>query len=331
MEAKCPEFAAYWTTQLGANPRSLEQLRGGINNRVFRCGHGKQHWVIKGYAPTQPGKQDRMQAEVDFLQFAAQAAPGFTPVVIHVDPKRRCIVLEHLDGQAFNEGIHPSKTEIAEAVEFFRRLNSQPQLARKMIQQDAAEGFLSLTEHLINVRERLDCMGCDHLDGTLRQQAETLLRQLNRNAYRIEDYIKEMIAQGRVADTIDPDIRCVAPGDFGFHNAIRTTKRTKFIDFEFAGWDDPAKAVLDFNYQPRIPVTGEPPTLLASLSHRQRRAVISRCHTLGQVLKIKWVCIKLSVLRPERLAQITLATSITDEMSFVSKRLESAARDLNCL
>jgi hypothetical protein len=69
-------FAEHWARQLGASVRSLERLRGGINNRVFRCGDGNQHWVIKGYAPAQPGQRDRMQAEVDFLRFAAQGGPG---------------------------------------------------------------------------------------------------------------------------------------------------------------------------------------------------------------------------------------------------------------
>jgi hypothetical protein len=55
-----PGFAVHWASQLGASVRSLERLRGGINNRVFRCGDGNQHWVIKGYAPIQADQRDRI-------------------------------------------------------------------------------------------------------------------------------------------------------------------------------------------------------------------------------------------------------------------------------
>ena len=48
--------------------------------------------------------------------------------------------------------------------------------------------------------------------------------------------------------------RVVSPSDFGFHNALRTEDgRLAFLDFEYAGWDDPAKLVCDFELQPAVP------------------------------------------------------------------------------
>jgi len=234
---------------LGASPLSLKRLRGGINNRVFRCGHGRQYWVIKGYAPAQPaqpGQHDRMQAEVQFLQFASEAAPGFTPALIEVDSERRCVVLQHIEGAAFPEGVPPSQTAIAEAVEFFRQLNTESKQAREYIQLDACEGFLSMKDHIGNVRERLQSMTSRHLDPELRLQAATLLQQLYCELAHAEERISKVINQGIVTDVIDQDKCCVSPSDFGFHNAIRTASGTRFIDFEFAGWDDPVKALVDF-------------------------------------------------------------------------------------
>ena len=41
--------------------------------------------------------------------------------------------------------------------------------------------------------------------------------------------------------------KCLSPSDFGFHNVIvEKDKILRFIDFEYAGWDDPAKMVSDF-------------------------------------------------------------------------------------
>ena len=40
---------------------------------------------------------DRMQAEVEFLNYANKVASGFTPKLFHVDFIKRCIILEILE------------------------------------------------------------------------------------------------------------------------------------------------------------------------------------------------------------------------------------------
>jgi len=329
VEANNPDFAVDWAWKLGANPLSLERLRGGINNRVFRCGHGRQYWVIKEYAPAKTGQRDRMQAEVQFLRFASKAAPTFTPALIEVDPDRRCVVLEHLEGAAFPEGVPPSKTRLAEAVEFFRQLNADPWQAREYIKLDAGEGFLSLNDHLGNVRERLQRMTCRHLDPEFRMQAETLLQQLHRDLAHADEHINNMISQGIVVDAIDQDQRCVSPSDFGFHNAILTASGTRFIDFEFAGWDDPAKALVDFIHQPRVPVQEEHSPLWRAIHPEKRSSIALRYAALKPVLQVKWLCIILAVLRPERFDEILLVNSEANAKSLVDKRLRTAKIYLN--
>lgn len=324
-----PYFAEHWASQLGTSVRTLERLRGGINNQVFRCGDGNQYWVIKGYAPALPGQRDRMQAEVDFLRFAAQVAPGFTPILVQADPEHRCVVLEHLEGEAFPEGVPPSEGALGEAVEFFRQLNADPRLAHELIQLDAAEGFLSLREHLGNVRQRLEGMGFDHLEASFRHRAETLLQQLHTELAHTEERTTSLIDQGIVADAIAPEDRCVSPSDFGFHNAIRTAAGIRFIDFEFAGWDDPAKALVDFKFQPRVPVPAKYSGLFSALKRDQRRHVQIRYTTLKPVLRVKWLCIMLGILRPERLKEIMLANPELNLSRLIHKRLRSASSCLN--
>ena len=315
-----PAFAEHWARQLGASVDSLERLRGGINNRVFRCGHGSQYWVIKGYAPVQPGQRDRMQAEVEFLRFAAQAAPGFTPALIQVDPDRRCVVLEHLQGESFPEGQPPSEGEVAQAVEFFRQLNADPLRARESIQLDAAEGFLTLREHLGNVRQRLESMGSSHLEAALRPQAETLLQKLHVELARTEASTISLIEAGIVEDAIASESRCVSPSDFGFHNAIRTSEGVRFIDFEFAGWDDPAKAATDFILQPRVPVDSRISPLLSSLP-ASASSVVRRCEALKPILNLKWHCIILIVLCPTRLEKMLSLNQKLDAVELTFERL----------
>ena len=46
-------------------------------------------------------------------------------------------------------------------------------------------------------------------------------------------------------------MRTLSPSDFGFHNALETQSgEIFFLDFEYFGWDDPAKTVCDFLLHP---------------------------------------------------------------------------------
>ena len=49
-------------------------------------------------------------------------------------------------------------------------------------------------------------------------------------------------------------LRVLSPSDFGFHNALRRPDGTiVFVDFEYFGWDDPAKMMADAMLHPGNP------------------------------------------------------------------------------
>ena len=98
---------------------------------------------------------------------------------------------------------------------------------------------------------------------------------------------------------LSPDDKCVSPSDFGFHNAIlkKGTDELYFIDFEYAGIDDPAKMVCDFFCQPEVPVPFKYfdsfVNTVASVSANPER-LKQRIAILLPVYRIKWCCILLN-------------------------------------
>jgi len=319
-----PDFAKHWALELGTNPDTLVQLQGGINNRVFRCGSQRRHWVIKGYPSNQIDRRDRMQAEVEFLRYAHLVAPRRVPRLISVDNERRCVVLQHIAGDAYREGVPPPKADVQSALEFFVVLNSHLDKARRIIQLDAAEGFLRLSQHMANVRERLVAMDTDHLPAKCKAQAAELLDQLNAQADRVEEKLEKQITSGLVDDALDPGLRCVSPSDFGFHNAIQTAEGVTFIDFEFAGWDDPAKAVIDFLLQPKMPVDNTLQHLLIYLNNQQLNIDKTRCNAFYPLLTLKWICIICSVLDRDRLIEILNVSKHLEPAQLIEERLAAA-------
>jgi hypothetical protein len=279
--------------------------------------------VIKGYAPK--GSSDRMAAEVQFLRYAKLVAPLYVPSLLVEDEERRCIVLEYLDGDPYPAGISPSEQDILEAGKFFYLLNADQLFAKQHIKQSAAEGFLSLTEHLGNVSRRLNQLSAAHLPVELRPNANALVQQIYQQLETVSNDTKTLIEKDLIQDQIRIDDCCVSPSDFGFHNAFRTADGVKFFDFEFAGWDDPAKLMVDFMLQPRMPVA-------PSLANTFYRSVIPFCGdklgdrtvVLGPILRLKWLCIMLSVLRPERLREMEAVTQGPMSQNYIKQRLEEA-------
>jgi hypothetical protein len=301
---KLPDFARHWALELGVDEDSLEQLSGGINNRVFLCRSHQQNWVIKGYPYSNPDEFDRMRAEVAFLRYSSHVAQGFTPTLIEVDQLRRCAIMEHVEGFTYPEGLRASQQDIQAIFCFFNKLNSNLELAKEMIQMDAAEGFLSLRQHMGNVFDRLTSMGIEHLPNEYKQQASKILCQLRARAEKAAIRLEEKIDSGIVADSINPDERCISPSDFGFHNAIRTAKGVVFIDFEFAGWDDPAKLCIDLTLQQRNPIRLSPTDVAASLFQGRDAFMSSRINAMTEILILKWFCIVLGIFSQARLDHI---------------------------
>ena len=298
---KFPEFALHWAEEIGARSDSLERLSGGINNNVFTCTSNDKNWVIKGYPHLNTHGTDRMQAEVEFLEYSSRVAKGFTPTLIKVDTLRRCTVMEHVSGSTYSEGVSPDREEIQAALSFVNRLNRNPALARNMIRQDAAEGFLSLRQHMENVTARVNSMGVEHLPSSFKKQSGEIIDKLRSNSEKVAFSLEKKIESGKIEDTISHDEQCISPSDFGFHNAIRTHSGVVFIDFEFAGWDDPAKFCVDFTLQQRNPVNLNPINVASILFPDKLESMESRINSMQDILLLKWLCIILSIFNPKKL------------------------------
>jgi hypothetical protein len=278
--------------------------------------------VLKGYAARGAG-EDRFKAEVEFLNYARIVAPEFVPEVLGSDEASRSLVLESLVGEGFKEGTHPSEEDVGRAISFMRHLNADLELAKQYVSGSAADGFCKLTEHLQNIEQRVSKMSLEHLAANTKAKAAELIRRISRRLEHLQESTATMITKGQCQDALGFSVRCVSPSDFGFHNAIRTSKGIKFFDFEFAGWDDPAKAVADFDLQPRVPLKSREKVLTKALP-KWGKSLEKRHDVLFLILKLKWACIILAVLNPDRYAQIAAHDDSQSSALMVQAKLHLA-------
>jgi hypothetical protein len=325
-----PDYVHHWAKELNVENQSTFKLKGGINNHVYRCGTERNAYVIKGYQGCPVGTRDRMNSEVEFLAYANEIAPEFVPRLIRVDWQQRCVVLEHLPGESYHDGYIPGESEIEVAYEFAKRLNTDYERAKQLITMRAADGHVRVTEHLKNVSDRMKQMTLDHLPASQRKHAQTLISRLQLQYEETATNAIKLIGTGEIIDAVNEEKLCISPSDFGFHNAIRSQNAIKFIDFEFSGWDDPAKMIVDFFLQPKIPIRPIRPEIFAnSVFSNDTQGILKRCVTLAPILKAKWLCIILAVLNPARINQLMMIHAEIPFADLIRKRLDLATRVLN--
>jgi len=271
-----------------------------------------------------------MHSEVEFLAYANEIAQEFVPRLIQVDWQRRCVIMEHISGDSYPDGCIPSDGEIKIACEFARRLNADYEKAKQLVTMKAADGHMRLTEHLENVSDRIKQISFDHLPISYQKPAQTLIKKIQFRYENEAENTAKQIGSGEIIDEVNEDRLCISPSDFGFHNAIRSQNAIKFIDFEFSGWDDPAKMIVDFFLQPKIPIrTIQAEKLAASIFPNNTQEIIARCATLAPILKTKWLCIILAVLNPARLNQLMAIHPEIPLANLTRKQLGLATRVLN--
>lgn len=314
----------------GAAPAPrIEPLAAGGNNRVFLATAGDRKYAVKVYFRHPSDRRDRLHAEYTFLQCAAGAGIDCVPRPVACDARHGIGVYEYIDGDKL-AAAEIRAEHVDSAAKFFSDLNSREVRAQAAQLPEASEACFSIDAHLAMVDGRIARLdritGTEPVDGEARDFASRL-------ATRWAE-AKRVILEQAAAAGIQPGEalaeRCISPSDFGFHNAITMTGRGLcFIDFEYAGWDDPAKLVGDFFSHPAVPV---------DMSHRDRfmdqafeystqpRKLRERARLLFPVFQVKWCCIILNEFLPEAAERRRFADPHTDFTARKRAQLEKAAR-----
>ena len=320
---------------IDAKPGPITPCTKGANNRTYRIDTATGSFVVKQYFRHDDDARDRMAAEYAFLAYAQTAAPGLCPRPYACDTERSMALYEFMAGRAFRSG-EVGAHEVQMAIRFFCALNAKAASATAELPA-AAESCFSITEHIALVDARvsslLDAVHSDAADD----EAREFMQRLSVNWRNISEQALIDVARAKIDPTLvlTAEQRCITPSDFGFHNALRSADGTiQFLDFEYAGWDDPAKTTGDFFQQISVPVPPEHFEMFAAGIARcfpDPDATRARIHVLRPIYAIKWCCIVLNVFLPVHLARRRFADPGIDAPALKRSQLAKAENMLKSL
>lgn len=272
----------------------IDSIGHGKNNRTYSVsGKGKKYFA-KFYYFSESDNRNRLDSEFKFLYYANKKNLTCVPeAILRLDAKNLGIY-EFIEGEKFIvDDLNQEK--IISAANFFRSLNTPgDDISAKNI-NSASEAFLDLDEYMSMIDKKIFILkevasssSDDSLTGYLKELQKIWQ---NTKAKLTKDY--DFLSKNQSL--------CVSPSDFGFHNALKTTKGLYFLDFEYAGLDDPAKFISDFFIQPEIRVPFkyfEEFSYIALDGFSDQNLLFERVKKLFPMFQIKWCCIILNEFIP---------------------------------
>jgi hypothetical protein len=303
-EADILKTAARLAAQAGRpSPRAAEPLAGGKNNRVFRLEMPDgAKLILKSYFKSPQDPRDRLAAEWNFLTYAWQRGVRAIPQPLACEPETSCGLYSFAAGRKLRPGeIAPA--HIDAAIAFVLATNRAPRDFMSLGR--GSEACLSLAEHIATVERRVKRLAALDPDAPDVNKAARFIAKRLAPAWRaVKARVEREAARlGLAFDAaIPPSDIVVSPSDFGFHNAlVAPDGGVTFIDFEYAGHDDPAKLVCDFFCQPEIPI---PIAYFEPFADRLARGLSltdiqhARFRLLLDAYRVKWACILLNDFLP---------------------------------
>jgi hypothetical protein len=297
----------------GASLLGMEPLNQGGNNRAYRLRTREGDFLGKQYFSHAGDRRDRMNTEFRFTRYANRVAPRGTPIPLASHAERRMAIYEFIDGRSFRPG-DVGEAEVDQAADFFVALNRDRGSDEARALHDASEAAFSLDMHIAGIEARLARLTDIEPRDALDDEARRLVAALD-TAWRAAAAGERGSVRpdgGDAPGDLTEEGRCLSPSDFGFHNALRRTDgQIVFFDFEYAGWDDPARMAADFFAQVAVPV---PEPLFERFIARSfspfpdAASVRERARRLRRLYRFKWCCIVLAVFQPASLARRVFAT-----------------------
>jgi hypothetical protein len=134
------------------------------------------------------------------------------------------------------------------------------------------------------------------------------------------------------ADELDWSRRTLSPSDFGFHNALRQPDgRIIFLDFEYFGWDDPAKMIADFLLHPAMALSAELNRIFALAIFRRFADwpdLVRRVESVYPLFGLKWCMIMLNEFLPESYLRRQFAAGAPEDRSALQRQQLDKARQM---
>jgi hypothetical protein len=285
-------------------PERIEPLPGGANNLVLRVVLGARTVLAKVYFRHPGDRRDRLGAEFGMLAFLWKNGLRCVPEPVFADPARQIGFYQYIAGRRLRPGeiAWPEVAQLLELLAAMWKLRAHPGAAGLPPGSDSA---FSIGGFVRNVRARFEFVTRTLGRRSAPRAAREFVRTDVEATWRaLAAFIRQEARRDGLGfrNLIPGKQRTLNPADHGFHNALcGPDGRLTFLDFEYAGWDDPVQMICNACLQPAVPIPAAlqrrfVEALLDRMGHPATLA--ARLRLLYPLFGFKWCLIMLNEFLP---------------------------------
>ena len=306
---------------------AIDAIPGGANNRVFRIHVEGRSYFLKCYRRHPEEPLDRLSHDWSFSSFAWQN--GFRNVAqpLVKDEANALGLFGFVDGKR----LAPYEIEsnhLQDAAGFFRDLNRFRRQSEAAALPFSYEAGFSVDAILSRIDSRVQMLQQIIPSSPASEAALALFQNSLQPKWNstCEAVTRQYSPSDRGAE-LSTEERCLSPVDFGLHNTLALPDgKLLFHDFEYAGWDDPARMACDFFCQMQLPAPKEfaDEFLTAAFAEfLNPEEVRQRASALWPAFRIHWICTVLTDFLPPSLTRPRYAGQPPSELR-KTRQLEMA-------
>ncbi|MEK9942743.1 MAG: phosphotransferase [Gammaproteobacteria bacterium] len=295
---------------------------------MFRIRAGETDAILKLYYQVTNSSHNRLEAEYGFLDLLSEDPSLPVPKPIARNSQLNVGIYTALPGVACDS---VSANDIDLCLEFVKNINELRESPKARAIADAADACWSLDSHIDLVAGRVARLqrgvsATSEENLRLLEFVEnSLLPKLSEVTGGLNELRPTIQQHGGMIDSH----RILSPSDFGFHNVLRSESDIFFVDFEYAGWDDPVKLLCDFACQPDV-IVAQPQVerfWSGMADWLGGEHLFQYAQGLLRLYRIKWICIMLNEFLQEGIRRREHANVSAPDVRI--RQLEKAARYYN--
>jgi hypothetical protein len=304
-------------------------------------------FALKAYFRQANDQRDRLATE--YNSFSHLWVNGFRqiPQPLACDTTRGWAFYQFIDGDKIPPG-QANDAQVLAAVDFLARLRELSRQPESRNLGVASEAYFVPRLMVENLRRRLQ-----HLQQETANQLAAIAKPHHASSSSdstpygaLHDFLaaefvpflaevthwsENRLTNAGMSFTEELDLphRTLSPSDFGFHNALRQPDgHIIFLDFEYFGWDDPAKMIADFLLHPAMNLSAAAKRTFASETFRRFAdwpALVARVESVYPLFGLKWCLIMLNEFLPDSYARRQFAAAtVVDRSSVLRQQLDKA-------
>ncbi|WP_320677696.1 phosphotransferase [Prochlorococcus sp. MIT 1300] len=285
---------------MGFYDYKIEAVGNGNNSNVYHVKTEGKDYAFKVYPNKGDDQRPRLTTEVNVLRLIRYNGIYKVPKPLSWNTKENWALFSWIDGT------RPLKLSCSDWSEFFGFIKSIQNLENpdKIPVNAASESCNTYKEHLDLIETRLiDC------------KKYLIMKSYKKCEGIVNGLINQLNAIGLItSNCFINDIRILSPSDIGIHNMLRTSDGLNYIDFEYAGWDDPYKLLADCILQPNQIIKQKDVHQMIKIASNAMNIQFdgSNLKIFVSLYRIKWVTIISKLLQKENASEVLWSNTIND-------------------